>query len=104
MSTEILFHQGTTLVRRHRLAPGEAMAWHRDPCNRVTVVLSGDALEIEFRDSDDKHRVIVTPGQVDWDKPSDRVHRAVNVGNQPYEEVTVFLLDDPNAPHQPTAD
>jgi ceramide glucosyltransferase len=30
MTDEILFHNGTTMVRRLRLAPSEAMPWHRD--------------------------------------------------------------------------
>ncbi len=37
MTDEALFHRGTTFVRRLRLAPGEAMPWHRDPFHRVTV-------------------------------------------------------------------
>jgi quercetin dioxygenase-like cupin family protein len=47
MMDETHFHQGTTVVRRLRLAPGEAMPWHRDPFHRVAVVLSGDLLSIE---------------------------------------------------------
>ena len=35
---EIPFHNGTMMVHRMRLAPGEAMPWHRDPCHRVEVV------------------------------------------------------------------
>jgi hypothetical protein len=31
-------------------------------------------------------RVEITPGEVDWKEPSARVHRAVNVGKQPYEQ------------------
>ena len=46
MTDERLFQRGTTLVRRLRLAPGEAMHWHRDPFHRVSVVLQGDALTI----------------------------------------------------------
>jgi len=42
MTDEILFRHGTALVRRQRLAPGEALPWHRDPFHRVSVVLSGD--------------------------------------------------------------
>jgi quercetin dioxygenase-like cupin family protein len=102
MPDEVLFHQGTTMVRRLRLAPGEAMPWHRDPFHRVAVVLGGDVLLIEYRDGGDSHRVEISPGQVDWEKPSERVHRAVNVGRQPYEQVTVFLLDQPDAVAQPT--
>ena len=101
MSEERLIQRGSILVRRLRLAPGEAMPWHRDPFHRVTVVLQGDALAIEQRDGREPHRFEVTPGQVDWDEPSDRVHRAVNVGELPYEEVTVFFLDRPDAEPQP---
>ena len=36
------------------------------------------------------------------EKPTARVHRAVNVGKQPYEQVTIFLLDQPDAVAQPT--
>ena len=103
MAEDTLFRRGTTLVRRLRLAPGEAMPWHRDPFHRVTVVLSGDALAIEYRDGGESERFEVRPGQVDWDEPTgpDRVHRGVNVGEQPYEEVTIFFLDRPDAVAQP---
>jgi hypothetical protein len=49
-NVEVLHHRGNYLVRRQRLSPGEATPWHRDPFHRVTVVLSGDLLNIEFRD------------------------------------------------------
>jgi quercetin dioxygenase-like cupin family protein len=101
MAEERLFQRGTTLVRRLRLEPGEAMPWHRDPFHRVTVVLSGDALAIEYRDGGESERFEVTPGQADWDEPSDLVHRGVNVGEKPYEEVTIFFLDRPEAVPQP---
>jgi hypothetical protein len=103
MIDEVLFHRGTTLVRRLRLAPGEAMPWHQDPYHRVTVVLHGDALAIEYRDGGASQRFQITPEQVDWDEPTERVHRGVNVGAQPYEEITVFFLDHPDAVPQPTA-
>jgi hypothetical protein len=32
------------------------------------------------------------------------VHRGVNVGEQPYEEITVFFLDHPDAEPQPIDD
>ena len=101
MAEEELIRRGTILVRRLRLDPGEAMHWHRDPFHRVTVVLAGDVLAIEARDGSELARFEVTPGQVDWDEPTDRVHRGVNVGSLPYEEVTVFLLDRPDAVAQP---
>jgi hypothetical protein len=68
----------------------------------VSVVLRGDALMIEFRDGDPSERFDVTPGEAGWDEPTDRVHRGINVGEQPYEEVTVFFLDRPDAVPQPT--
>ena len=101
MKDEFLFQRGTTLVRRLQLAPGEAMPWHRDPFHRVTVVLHGDALAIEYRDGSESQRFAITPGQVDWDEPTDRVHRGVNVGVEPYEEITIFFLDHPGDVPQP---
>jgi hypothetical protein len=98
---ETLFHQGTIMVRRLRLAPGEAMPWHRDPFHRVAVVLDGDRLSIEYRDGGEPVVVQIAAGQVDWGEPSARLHRAMNIGKQPYEEVTVFLLDRPDAVPQP---
>ena len=76
------------------------MHWHRDPFHRVTVVLRGDALGIEYRDGESE-RFEVRPGQAGWDEPTDRLHRGVNVGEQPYEEITVFFLDHPEAVPQP---
>jgi len=101
MADEILFHHGTTKVSRLRLAPGEAMPWHRDPFHRVAVMLSGDVLSIEYRDGGESQRVGITPGQVEWEEPTERIHRAVNVGKEPYEQVTIFLLDHPDAVPQP---
>ena len=39
-----------------------------------------------------------------WAEPAERLHRGVNVGAQPYEEVTVFFLDRPDAVPQPRAE
>ena len=101
MTQQLLHHRGNYLVRRQRLAPGEASPWHRDPYHRVTVVLSGDLLKIEFRDGSESLAWDVTPGEVDWSEPSDRVHRAVNVGQKDFEEVVTFFLDRPDADPQP---
>jgi len=98
---QVLHHRGNILVRRQRLAPGEATPWHRDPFHRVTVVLSGDLLNIEFRDGGETLPSQVTVGEVDWSEPSTRVHRAVNVGKQLFEEVVTFFLDRPDADPQP---
>jgi quercetin dioxygenase-like cupin family protein len=104
MNIQLLFERGATLVRRMTLEPGDAMPWHRDPFHRVSVVLRGDALAIEYLDGGPPERFEITPGQVDWDEPSERVHRGVNVGSLPYEEVVVFFLDKPGDVPQPLAE
>ena len=101
MTDEILLQRGTTLVRRLRLEPDEAMPWHHDPFHRVTVILSGNALAIEFRDGEANQSFAIKPGQVDWDEPTERVHRGVNVGDHPYEEITVFFLNHSDDIPQP---
>lgn len=87
------------LSRRAKPRPGTATHFHR-----VTVVLRRDALAIEYRDGSPTQRIELRPGQVDWDEPTDRIHRGVNVGQQPYQEITVFFLDHPDAVPQPTDD
>src|SRR5215471_15692746 len=69
---ETLHRRGTTLVRRLILGPGEATRWHTDPLHRVSVVLKGEALRIEFRDGGEDLCVNVARGQVDWSEPGDR--------------------------------
>jgi len=103
-NVEVLHHRGNYLVRRQRLNPGEATPWHRDPYHRVTVVLSGDLLNIEFRNGGATQPCKITAGEVDWSEPSDRVHRAVNVGQQMFEEVVTFFLDRSDAAPQPEED
>jgi len=101
---EVLHHHGNYLVRRQRLAPGEATPWHRDPFHRVTVVLSGDLRRIEFRDGGNTQEWKVSVGEVDWSEPSDCIHRAVNVGTEVFEEVVTFFLDRSDAVPQPEVD
>src|SRR5215470_2547346 len=103
MTEEILLRRNQMLIRRLRLQPGESMPWHHDPYHRVTIVLSGDALTIEYRDGNPAERVSISPGQVDWDEPTDRVHRGVNAGRLPYQEIAVFSLDRADADPQPRA-
>ena len=103
MIEDILHRRNKTLIRRQCLAPGESTPWHRDPYHRVTVVLSGDALTIEYRDGSPGKRLAIRPGQVDWDEPTNSVHRGVNVGRKPYEEIAVFFLDHADAQPQPRA-
>ena len=104
MRHETISRQGAVLVKRLVLEPGEATAWHTDPFHRVTVIVRGDALAIEYRDAPKAEEAAVAPGQVDWDAPTERSHRAVNVGATAYEEVAIFFLDHPDAVAQPTAD
>ena len=102
MVEEVLLTKGLTLVRRLRLESGETTRWHVDPYHRVSVVLQGSALEIEYRDGSEPQHVTTTPGQVDWDEPTDRPHRARNVGST-YEEVVIFFRDREDAHQQPDA-
>ncbi|HZP16887.1 MAG TPA: hypothetical protein VFB00_02905 [Terriglobales bacterium] len=101
---EVLHHRGNYLVRRLRLAPGQATPWHHDPYHRVSVVLSGDVLGVEFRDGGPPQSEAIHAGEVYWLEPTDRVHRAVNVGQEMYEEVTTFFLDRSDAVPQPEQD
>ena len=101
MSVTNVEQRGTTLVRRMRLLPGESTPWHRDPFVRVTTVISGAMLAIEFRDGSPVEHVRVTPGQTSFEEPVQRVHRAVNAGSVPYEEVSVFFLDRADSVPQP---
>ena len=87
MLEETLYHRGTTLVRRMEIEQGEATRWHVDPFHRVSVVLKGGVLAIESRDGRPTIEVKVAPGQVDWDEPGHHIHRAVNIGDVPYEEI-----------------
>src|SRR5574341_552913 len=103
MRQDVIYRRKAVLVRRLRLEPGEASAWHRDVCHRVSVVLSGSRLVIERQRGGSTHEVRVRAGQVDWDKPGSELHRAVNLGRQPYEEVVMFLLDYPGQDPQPTS-
>ena len=102
MTEETIHERDATLVRRLRLEPGEATRWHRDSCHRVSVVLGGNALSIEYRDGAPADRFELRAGQVGWDEPMSRIHRGVNTGSEPYEEVTVFFLDQPGADPQPS--
>ena len=98
---EVIHHRGNHLVRRLRLAPGQATPWHRDPFHRVSVILSGDELGVEFRDSGVGQSERIKAGEVYWLEPTDRVHRAVNTGKAVFEEVTIFFMDRPDAVPQP---
>jgi hypothetical protein len=104
MQETLLHHYGNYLVRRLRLPPGEATRWHCDPFHRVTVILSGDILDVEYRDGSKTERFEVSVGEAHWQEPTSLVHRAINSGGQVYEEVTIFVLDRPDAVPQPDAE
>jgi quercetin dioxygenase-like cupin family protein len=100
---ETLIQRGTTVVKRLVLEPGEATPWHTDPYHRVTVIVRGKTLAIEYRDGEEAERVEVSAGQAEWDEPSDRVHRAVNLSGETYEQVMIVFLDHSGAIPQPIA-
>jgi len=75
-----------------------------DPYHRLSIIIRGTALAIEYRNGEEAQRVEVAAGQADSDVPTDRIHRAVNVGGETYEEVTIFLLDRNDAIPQPVAE
>jgi hypothetical protein len=100
MIEETLHHRGTTLARRMRLKPGEATRWHIDPFHRVSVVLKGDVLAIEFRDGRLWSQSVTGTGWLG--EPGHDIHQATNIGDVLYEE-TVFFLAHPNDVPQPGA-
>ena len=102
MKQEIVDTTGNIQIRRLTLEPGDAMPWHVDPYRRISTVVRGERLRIEFQDAPpDALDVEVFAGMAGWDEPDDRVHRAVNGGAGTYEEVTVFFLDNPGDVAQP---
>lgn len=101
MRMEVITQRGDLLIRRQVLEPGEALPWHVDLCHRFTVVVSGDKLRIEFRETGEQETFDVHPGIAEWDKPEPRVHRGFNAGTTPYEEVVMFFLDTPGMDPQP---
>ncbi len=103
MKEEIIDRRDDLVIRRGILEPGENTPWHTDPCHRFSVIVRGDALAIEYRDGQTTERFTVSPGDADWDAPTDDVHRAVNVGTGTFEEVVVFFLESAGQDHQPVA-
>ncbi|MFN2399208.1 MAG: hypothetical protein ABR543_11295 [Gemmatimonadaceae bacterium] len=101
MKIEIITKRDDLLIRRLILEPGEAMRWHTDSCHRFSVVVRGNKIGIEFRDTGERLELPVHPGLADWDEPEHRVHRGINVGSATYEEVVTFYLDRPDVDPQP---
>jgi hypothetical protein len=104
VQTEILTCRDDLVIRRLILEPGDAMPWHIDACDRFTVVVHGEALRIEFRDGGESATVRVYAGQADWDGPEERVHRAINAGSGPYEEIALFFRKSADVEPQPAGD
>jgi hypothetical protein len=103
MKTETITQRADLIIRRHILEPGEALPWHTDLCHRFTVTVSGEKLSIEYRDSGEIETFPVHAGMVGWDAPQPKVHRGINAGTVPYEEVIMFFLPEPNVEPQPEA-
>ncbi len=103
MQFEVITQRDDLLIRRQVLQPGEALPWHIDLCQRFTVVVSGERLRIEYRDTGEMVEIAVHPGLADWDEPQPRVHRGVNAGTITYEEVVMFFLPSPGIDPQPVS-
>jgi hypothetical protein len=103
MKSETITQRSDLIIRRHILEPGEALPWHTDLCHRFTVVVRGEQLSIEYRDSGEIETFAVRAGLADWDAPQSRVHRGINVGSIAYEEVIIFFLDEAGLEPQPEA-
>lgn len=103
MKSETITQRDDLIIRRHILEPGEALPWHTDLCQRFTVVVTGEKLQIEYRDTGQIEEIRVQPGLADWDKPEPHLHRGINAGNVPYEEVIVFFIEEPGMEPQPEA-
>jgi len=103
MKSERITERADLIIRRHILEPGEALPWHTDSCHRFTVVVRGEAIKIEYRDTGEVETFAVHAGLADWDAPQPRVHRGINAGNVPFEEVIVFFIDEPGMEPQPEA-
>ncbi len=101
MQLETITENETLLIRRMILEPKEHMYWHCDACRRFTVVVSGSKLAIEYQDAPEVLEYEVFPGMTGWDDPEPRVHRAVNVGDERYEEVVTSYKVSPDVIPQP---
>jgi len=103
MKQELILTRPDLIVRRAILEPGEVMPWHVDRCHRVSVVVRGEEITIEFRDTGERVAVAVHPGMAGMDEPDARSHRAVNTGSSTYEEVVTFFVEPPGIDPQPLA-
>lgn len=103
MKSETITQRTDLIIRRHILEPGEALPWHTDRCHRFTVVVTGEALSIEYRDTGEVKTFPIYAGMADWDEPQTRVHRGINTGSVTFEEVIMFFIEEPGMEPQPEA-
>lgn len=103
MKVESISIKDDLVIRRMILAPGEATPWHTDLCDRLSVIVSGSQITIEYQASEETQVFPVHPGIAGWDAPDARVHRAINTGHETYEEVVTFYRNSPNIEPQPQA-
>ena len=103
MISETISQQSNLIIRRHILEPGEALPWHTDLCRRFSVIIRGETIAIEYRDTKEIKPITVYPGLAEWDEPQAKVHRAINIGKVAYEEIIIFFVDKPDAEPQPLA-
>jgi len=103
MISETISQRTDLIIRRHILEPGEALPWHSDLCHRFSVVIHGEVIAIEHRDSKEITTITVHPGLADWDAPQPKVHRAINIGKVPFEEIIIFFINKPGMEPQPEA-
>lgn len=75
MRVEVITKCDDLLIRRLVLESAEATPWHTDACHRFSVIVRGELLRIEFKQTGEKVDIAVRSGQADWDGPDARVHR-----------------------------
>ncbi len=96
MKVELITKRDELLIRRLVLEPGEGTPWHTDSCYRFSAVVRGEQFRIEFHETGEEVDVATYPGLADWGEPDARVHRGVNAGAVPYEEMVMLFLRDPD--------
>ena len=101
MVCETISAKTNLIIRRHILEPGESLPWHRDLCHRFSVIIRGEQIAIEYFESAAVKNINVHPGLAEWDAPQAKLHRAVNVGKDTYEEVILFFITHPQMEPQP---
>ena len=102
MHIESISERDDLVIRRMILLPGEKTDWHADLCHRFSVVIHGTRLGIEYKDSGEITEFDLEAGDAGWDAPQPRIHRAINLGQERYEEVVTFYRSDPAVDPQPT--